>query len=46
LGPIAENDRASVRARNRRVEFLLPREQVATPSNPTPGSFPEPHFGP
>jgi chemotaxis protein MotB len=42
LDPIAANDSA----RNRRVEFLLPREQVATPSNPTPGSFPEPHFGP
>jgi chemotaxis protein MotB len=46
LDPIAANDSAADRARNRRVEFLLPREQVATPSNPTPGSFPEPHFGP
>jgi chemotaxis protein MotB len=46
LDPIAANDSAAARARNRRVEFLLPREQVATPSNPTPGSFPEPHFGP
>jgi chemotaxis protein MotB len=44
--PTAANDSAAGRARNRRVEFLLPREQVATPSNPTPGSFPEPHFGP
>jgi chemotaxis protein MotB len=46
LDPIATNDSAAGRARKRRVEFLLPREQVATPSNPTPGSFPEPHFGP
>jgi chemotaxis protein MotB len=46
LDPIAANDSAAGRARNPRVEFLLPREQVATPSNPTPGSFPEPHFGP
>jgi chemotaxis protein MotB len=44
--PVAAKDGAAVPARNRRVEFLLPREQVATPSNPTPGSFPEPHFGP
>jgi chemotaxis protein MotB len=46
LDPIAANDSVAGRARHRRVEFLLPREQVATPSNPTPGSFPEPHFGP
>jgi chemotaxis protein MotB len=28
------------------TNWELSAEQVATPSNPTPGSFPEPHFGP
>ena len=46
LDPVAGNDSDADRARNRRVEFLLPRQQLPTPSNPDPGTFPEPHFGP
>jgi chemotaxis protein MotB len=46
LDPVAGNDSEADRARNRRVEFLLPRQQLPTPSNPDPGTFPEPHFGP